>query len=147
MQVKRLSICAAGNRRVRGPSEPVLSCTRNDYFLQKVHSRLRKTIKTTTFRHRPSEGEPLENGAGASLELMRAGRQKNIVSRAGKTLINSAKLETRGPEGPQNRCFRAHETTTFSKRYALVYVKRYYLKLGPCWDGPGAAPGIGTVMP
>ena len=76
VQVKRLSVCAAGNRRIRGPSEPVLPCTRNDYVLQKVHSRLRKTTKTTTFRHRPSQGEPLENRAGASLELTRAGRPK-----------------------------------------------------------------------
>ena len=126
---------------------PMLPCTRNDYFLQKVRSRLRKTTKTTTFRHRPCQGEPLENRAGASLELTRAGRPKNIASRAGKMLINSAQLETGGPEGPQNRCSRACETTTFSKRYALAYVKRYYLKLGPCWDGPRAAQGIGTVMP
>ena len=110
---------------------PMLPCTRNDYFLQKVRSRLRKTI---TFRHRPSQGEPLENRAGASLELTRAGRPKNIASRAGKTLINSVQLETGEPEGPQNRCSRVRETTTFSQRYALVYVKRYYLKLGPCWD-------------
>ena len=75
VQVKRrLSICGAGNSRVRGPSEPVLPCTRNDYFLQKVHSRLPETTETTTFRHRPSLGEPLENRARASLELTRAGR-------------------------------------------------------------------------
>ena len=56
-------------------------------------------------------------------------------------------LETGGPEGPQNRCSRVRETTTFAKRYALVYVKRYYLKLGPCWDGPGVAQVDGTVTP
>ena len=70
-----------------------------------------------------------------------------MASRAGKRLINSAQLETGEPEGPQNRCSRARETPTFSKRYALVYVKRYYLKLGPYWDGPGAAQGMGTVTP
>ena len=57
-------------------------------------------------------------------------------------------LETGGPEGPQNRCSRAGETTTFPKRYALVYVyvKQYYLQLGPCWDGPGLAQGVGAVF-
>ena len=81
--VKRLSICAAGNKRVRGPSEPVLPCTRNDYFLQKVHSRLRKTTETTMFRHRPSQGEPLENRARASLELTRAGLPKKYCVSCG----------------------------------------------------------------
>ena len=37
--------------------------------------------------------------------------------------------------------------TGFPKRYALVYVKPYYLKLGPYLDVPGAALGLETAMP
>jgi hypothetical protein len=58
---------------------PMLPCTRNDDFLQKVRSRLRKTTKTITFRHWPSQGEPLKNRAGSSLELTRAGQPTKIL--------------------------------------------------------------------
>ena len=50
-------LCAAGGWSAQRPSEPALPCRRSDNFLQKVRSRLRKT---TTFRHRPSQGEPLK---------------------------------------------------------------------------------------
>jgi hypothetical protein len=122
----------------------MLPCTRNDNFLQKVRSRLRKT---TTFRHRPSQGEPLKTELWPAWNQREQHGQKKKASRAGKTLTNSLLLETGGPEGPQNRCSRVRETTTFAKRYALVYVKRYYLKLGPCWDAPRTAQGVGTFMP
>ena len=121
----------------------MLPCTQNDDSLQQARCRLRETI---IFRRRPSQGEPLQNRAGTDLALTQADGPQNIASRAGKTLISFVQLETGGPEGPQNRCSRAGETTTFPKRYALVYVKRYYLKLGPCWDGPGLAQGVGAVF-
>jgi len=92
-------------------------------------------------------GRAPQNRAVASLEPTRVALSKKNASRAGKTLTNSLLLEAGGPEGPQNRCSRARETTTFAKRYALVYVKRYYLKLGPCWDAPRTAQGVGTFMP
>ena len=68
----------------------------------------------------PSLAEP----SWAAQPKRKLGDQTILASRAGKTLINSVQLETGGPEGPQNRCSRARETTTFSNSYALVYVKR-----------------------
>ena len=121
----------------------MLPCTQNDDSLQQARCRLRETI---IFRRRPSQGEPLQNRAGANLALTQADGPKNIASRAGKTLICFVQLETGGPEGPQNRCSRAGETTTFPKRYALVQVKQYYLQFGSCWDGPGLAQGVGPVF-
>ena len=49
VQAKRLPIPCAGNWRARGPSEPRLPCRRNDDFLQKVRSRLRKMILFETW--------------------------------------------------------------------------------------------------
>jgi hypothetical protein len=83
-----------------------------------------KRQKTTTFRHRPSQGDPVKTETGPAWNEREQDGQKKIASRAGKTLINSVQLESGGPEGPQNRCSRARETTTFSNRYALVYVKQ-----------------------
>ena len=52
-------------------------------------------------------------------------------ARAGKTHINYVQLEAGAPKGPQNRRSRAGETTTFSKRCALVYAKRQHSGIGP----------------
>ena len=88
-------------------SKPMLSCTRNDHI----------QILATSWR------DP-RNRAGASPALTRAGRPKKKASRAGKMLINSARLENGGCGGPRKQCSRTREMTSFLKRYALVFVKR-----------------------
>ena len=83
---------------------------------------------------KPSWGQPGANASRAA---------KKNASRAGKMLIHSARLENGGCGGPRNQCSRAREMTSFLKRYALVYVKRYYSNLGPRGGGPGDPSGRG----
>ena len=60
---------------------------------------------------------------GPGLSLTRAGRPKKIASRAGETLIKTARVETGRPAAPKKQCSRLRETASFCKRYAPVYVK------------------------
>ena len=96
VKVKCLSICAAGNRRVRGPSEPVLPCTRNDYFLQKVRSRLRKTSKNDNVQasalpgrapRKPSRGQPGTNASRTAKTILPPVQVKRL------SILHSWKLE------------------------------------------------------
>ena len=143
MQANRLSTPSTGNWRPRGPSQPVLPCTPNDYFLQKVRSRLRKTILSGSGPRKasPSKTEPGQPGTNAS----RTAKKILPPVQVKRLPIPCAgNWRARGPSEPRLPCRRNDD---FSKRYALVYVKRYYLKLGPCWDGPGVAQVDGTVTP
>jgi len=55
---------------------------------------VRNMTKTIRLRHRSSQGEPLENGAGASLELMR-------TARMGQNGQNGPKWARSGQNGPE----------------------------------------------
>ena len=113
-------------------------------LLQKVCSRLRRT---TTFELWPLWGATLETELGPPQHQHEPHGQKKVPSRAGKTLIKSARSDNGEPGGSHNLCSRANKMLGFSKRYAVVYVKPSYLKLGPCLDVPWAALGLETAMP
>ncbi len=106
VQVKRLSVCAAGNRRIRGPSEPVLPCTRNDHFLQKVRSRLRKTSKNDNVQasaltgrapRKPSRGQPGTNASRTAKKILPPVQVKRLSSLCSWKMEGSRALRTGAP--------------------------------------------------